>query len=108
MEAQAKALENARMEERFNELKEKAYDYYRKEDFGKFLLYSRYALDTGFYNATLYYDRGKVYERFNSFKEAKKEYKKAKKAGHPYATDALEMCKRHEKEYKRIQKQNRR
>ena len=108
MEAQAKALENARREERFNELKEMAYDYYRKEDFGNFLLYSRYALDTGFYTATLYYDRGKVYEHYNSFKEAKKEYKKAQKVGHPYATQALEDCKQKEKEYKRLQKQHRR
>lgn len=70
-----------------------------------FLTYSNYALETGWYNSKLYFDRGVVYERLNDFKNAKKEYKKAKKRGYAYAASALDACKQHEKEYKRRQKE---
>ena len=65
------------------------------------------ALETGWYNSQLYYDRGVVYERLNNFKQAKKEYKKAKKNGYADAERALEACKQHEKEYKRRMKNKR-
>lgn len=101
MQAQAQAAYNARMEQLFDKYQEEAYRCYNKQDWYGFLTYSNYALETGWYNSKLYYDRGVVYEHLNNFKQAKKEYKKAKKKGYAYAERALEACKQHEKEYKR-------
>lgn len=105
MQAQAEAAYNARMQQLFEQYQEEAYRRYNNQDLYGFLTYSNYALETGWYNSKLYFDRGVVYERLNDFKNAKKEYKKAKKRGYAYAASALEACKQHEKEYKRRQKE---
>lgn len=107
MQAQAKAAYDARMEQLFNQYQDEAYRRYNNQDLYGFLTYSNYALETGWYNSKLYYDRGVVFERLNNFKQAKKEYKKAKKKGYAYAERALEACKQHEKEYKRRLKNKR-
>ena len=78
MQAQAEAAYNAQMKQRFEQYQDEAYRRYNKQDWYGFLTYSNYALETGWYNSQLYYDRGVVYERLNNFKQAKKEYKKAK------------------------------
>ena len=105
MQAQAEAAYNARMRQLFDQYSEEAYRRYNNQDLYGFLTYSNYALETGWHNSKLYFDRGVVFERLNDFKNAKKEYKKAKKAGYAYASSALETCKQHEKEYKRHQKE---
>ena len=107
MQAQAEAAYNAQMKQRFQQYQDEAYRRYNKQDCYGFLTYSNYALETGWYNSQLYYDRGVVYERLNNFKQAKKEYKKAKKNGYADAERALEACKQHEKEYKRRMKNKR-
>lgn len=107
MQAQAEAAYNAQMKQRFQQYQDEAYRRYNKQDWYGFLTNSNYALETGWYNSQLYYDRGVVYERLNNFKQAKKEYKKAKKNGYADAERALEACKQHEKEYKRRMKNKR-
>lgn len=107
MQAQAKAAYDAHMEQLFDQYQDEAYRRYNNQDWYGFLTYSNYALETGWYNSKLYYDRGVVFERLNNFKQAKKEYKKAKKKGYAYAERALEACKQHEKEYKRRLKNKR-
>lgn len=107
MQAQAKAAYDAPMEQLFDQYQDEAYRRYNNQDLYGFLTYSNYALQTGWYTAKLYYDRGVVYERFNDFKNAKREYKKAKKKGYAYAEYALQSLKYKEKEYKRQQKEAR-
>ena len=108
LSAMAEAAYNRQQKERFEQYQQKAYECYNRQDWNGFLTYSKYALDCGWYNAKLYYDRGVVYEKLCDFKHAKKEYKKAKKKGYAYAEGALQSLKITEKEYKRRQKQNRR
>lgn len=108
MSAMAEAAYKRQQKERFEQYQNKAYECYNRQDWNGFLTYSNYALDCGWYNAQLYYDRGVVYEKLNDFKHAKKEFKKAQKKGYAYAEGALQSLKIHEKEYKRRQKQNRR
>ena len=107
MQAQAQAAYNARIEQLFEQYQEEAYRCYNKQDWYGFLTYSNYALETGWYTSELYYHRGVVYEHLNNFKQAKKEYKKAKQKGYVYAERALEACKQHEKEYKSRMKNKR-
>lgn len=108
LSAMAEAAYKRQQKERFEQYQQQAYDCYNRQDWNGFLIYSNYALDCGWYNAKLYYDRGVVYEKLCDFKHAKKEYKKAKKKGYAYAEGALQSLKITEKEYKRRQKQNRR
>lgn len=104
IQAAMEAEYNQRQKERFEYFQNKAYECYNKQDWYGFLTNSNYALETGWYNAKLYYDRGVVFERLNNFKEAKKNYKKAKKKGYAYAEDAIKSLKQKEKEYKRLRK----
>lgn len=106
-QAMAKAVYNQQQEALFDKYQNQAYECYNRRDWNGFLTYSNYALQTGWYTAKLYYDRGVVYERFNDFKNAKKEYKRAKKKGYAYAESALQSLKYKEKEYKRQQKEAR-
>lgn len=108
MSAMAKAAYEREMKELYELNRQKAYECYSLGDWNGFLTYSKYALDCGWYNAKLYYDRGVVYEKLCDFKHAKKEYKKAKKKGYAYAEGALQSLKITERKYKHRQKQNRR
>ena len=108
IEALAKAEYQRQQKERFEHYQQIAYSYYNKKDWNGFLTYSKYALDCGWYNARLYYDRGMAYEMLNDFKNAKREYKKARKKGYAYAEDALQSLKQKEKKYKQRLKQNKR
>jgi hypothetical protein len=51
------------------------------------------ALNTGFYNGKLYYFRALAYESLGDYKNAKKDYKVAKKNGIFEANAALERVK---------------
>jgi hypothetical protein len=48
-----------------------------------------------------YYDRGKVFQSFGDYKNAKREFKKAKRKGYYQASQALEDLKRIKKSRKR-------
>lgn len=102
--AQAQAYRNKLAEQKFDEYKEKAYQYYNAGDYQGFIYYSDYALSTGWYNNKMYYDRGQVFEIFHEYKKAKKEYKQAMKHGYYPAQSAYEQCKVHQKEWKKSQK----
>lgn len=86
---------------RFDEYQNKAYKCYKKGEYGGFIYYSDYALGQGFYSSKLYYDRGVAYEKLHEFVKAKKEYKRALKAGCYEAQSALEECKIRQKEWKK-------
>lgn len=101
MYARAKAIREQRMEQLFDEYKTKAYNCYNRSDYNGFIYYSNLALNTGWYNNKLYYDRGVVYERFHEYRLAKKEYKKAIDTGYYLAESAYWECKRHHKEWKK-------
>lgn len=105
LHAQAEAARREYNKRQFENYQDEAYRRYNNGDLYGFLTYSNYALGTGWYNDKLYYDRGCVYEKLNDFKNAKKEFKKAKKSGYAYAENALQALKIHEKEYK--QRKNR-
>lgn len=48
----------------------------KSSDYHGFLRNSSYALNTGFYNAQIYYDRGYAYTQIGYYKDAKQEYLK--------------------------------
>ncbi len=75
MAARANAYRQEVMKQRFEEYQDKAYACYNNRDFNGFIYYSDYALDTGWYNSKLYYDRGAAYEMLHEYRKAKKEYK---------------------------------
>lgn len=60
--AQAEARHQQKMEELFDDYKDKAYNCYNKGDYYGFIYYSNYALKTGWYNNEMYYNRGFAYE----------------------------------------------
>lgn len=101
LQAQAEAAQSERRKEKFNEYKDLAYSYLQKKDYNGFLYYSQCALNCGWYNSSMYYDRGKAFEYFDEYKKAKKEYKKAIKYGYYPAVQALEDCKVNEWRYKK-------
>ena len=101
MAARANAYRQEVMKQRFEEYQDKAYNCYNKGDFNGFIFYSDYALNTGWYNSKLYYDRGAAFERLHDYRKAKKEYKNAIKKGYYPAQAAYEQCKLHQKEWKK-------
>ena len=75
--------------------------FYNKGDYNGFIFYSDYALNTGWYNSKLYYDRGTAFERLHDYRKAKKEYKRALKKGYYPAQSALKQCKINQKNWKK-------
>ncbi len=51
------------------------------------------ALETTYYNGDVYYIRGYAYEKLGYYRDAKRDYKKAKKYGYADAASALELLK---------------
>lgn len=100
LSAQAQAIDNAYRQRKFEEYQDEAYRALNRGDRSGFLTYSSYALNTGWYNAKLYYDRGQAFQYFGDYKNAKKEYKKAKKKGYYLANIALEELKKLKKRKK--------
>lgn len=101
MAARANAYRQQIMKERFEEYQDKAYNCYNKGDFNGFIYYSDYALNTGWYNSKLYYDRGAAFEKLHDYRKAKKEYKRALKKGYYPAQSALIQCKINQKNWKK-------
>lgn len=92
VQAQVNWLREQYNKQQFEEYKEEAYERLRNLDYNGFIYYSDYALSFGWYNAKMYYDRGQVFEILNEYRKAKKEYKKAIKAGYYPAVQALKQC----------------
>lgn len=90
--------------QRFTEYKGKAYDCYNRNDYSSFIYYSAIALETGWYNDKMYYDRGIAFEALHNYKQAKKEYKMAINYGYYPAVEAYNQVKVHKKEWKKSQK----
>ncbi len=76
------------------DLAEQAYAHF---DYSAFLNNSSMALSTGFYNADLYLKRGKAFIVMNDFSAAKREFRLARKHGHPQATTALKELRKQKK-----------
>ena len=104
MAARANAYRQEMAKQRFEEYKDKAYNYYNRGDYSGFIYYSTIALNTGWYNDKMYYDRGNAYEMLHEYRKAKKEYKRAIKKGYYPAQSAYEQCKRHQKIWKKTNK----
>lgn len=85
----------------FKEYSSKAYAALNNGDKYGFITYTNYALSTDFYNAQMYYDRGVVFKELGDYKNAKKEFKKAKKHGYYQANQALAELKELNKRKKR-------
>lgn len=96
-----KAEQERRMEQLFDEYQDKAYECYNKGEYSNFIYYSNKALNTGWYNEKLYYDRGIAFEKLHDYDNAKEEYKKAKEYGYQPAEEAYKLCKEHQKEWER-------
>ena len=101
MYARAQAIHEQRMEQLFNEYKDKAYNCYYRRDYNGFIYYSNLALNTGWCNDKLYYDRGVVFEKYHEYRKAKKEYQKAMSKGYYLARSAYLDCIKHQKEWKK-------
>ena len=104
MAARANAYRREMAKQRFEEYKEKAYTYYNRGDYSGFIYYSNIALNTGWYNDKMYYDRGVAFEMLHEYSKAKKEYKRAIKKGYYPAQSAYEQCKFHQKTWKKSNK----
>lgn len=77
----------------FESFCDQVYEAYRKDRWIDVIKNVNYALNTGFYNDSLYFFRGFAYESLGYFKYAKNDYKMAKKNGGYEANTALERVK---------------
>lgn len=100
LQAKVQAAKNAYNEKKFNEYSNQAYAAYNRGDKYGFITYTNYALETGWYNAKMYFDRGQVFQSLGDMKSAKREYKKAKKYGYYEAEVALNQLKKSKKKKK--------
>ncbi len=75
--------------QRFRKYCDEAYEALNRGDKYGFITYTNYALSTDYYNAKMYYDRGKVFQELGDYKQAKKNFRKAKKYGYYQAEQAL-------------------
>lgn len=83
----------ARKEALWEQYSDLAYENYNNRQWNGVISSVNSALDTGFYNSDMYYMRGYAYEQLGYFKQAKKDYRKAKKYGNYKAAWALEALK---------------
>lgn len=89
MYLRALAETEAKRKEIFYEYTDMAFSYARLENWPRVLECSQKALDMQFYTAELYCLRGIAFEHLSDYKNAKKEYKRAYKAGYNKAKDFL-------------------
>ena len=83
------------------DIREKVYDQYvelafttaKNEQWSYVVNFVTSALNTGFWNADLYYLRGIAYEHLGCLKYAKRDFKKGKRKGSEFAANALERLK---------------
>lgn len=98
--AQMRARLEYLREENFREYSRLANISFNRGDYSGCLYYSEKALKTTYYTADLYYIRGVSYEKLQLYKEAKKEYRRAKRKGSTYAISALRDLKEKTKKRK--------
>ena len=91
--AEMAARLEAKRQELFKDYAELAYDAYRESQWNDVIYYVNNALNTTYYNADVYFIRGYAYEHLGNYKQAKKDYKKAKKYGNYKAVFALDNLK---------------
>lgn len=102
----ARAQDRAEREAKFEKWQSAAVEAYNKGDYYGCLTYINYALETNFYNGYIYYVRGLAFEDLHDYKNAKKQYKKAKDEGYYQAEELLKGIKEREKAWKQSQKPN--
>lgn len=78
---------------RFEEYEELAYRAFQKNRWSDVIYNVEQALETEYYNGSIYYMRGYAYEQLGKLKEAKRDYKKGKKYNCQEAADALDALK---------------
>jgi len=83
----------ARRQALFEQYEEQAYHAFQNDQWSHVIYYVNQALETEYYNGSVYYMRGYAYEQLGNFKQAKKDYRKAKKNGSYQAESALEDLK---------------
>lgn len=81
LEAQVEIYRQPQLANEFEKYQKKAYGCFNESDYNGFIYYSNCALSTDCYTDKLYYDCGIDFEIFHEYRKAKKEYKKAIKAG---------------------------
>ena len=89
MELRAARETAARRQKAFEHFGDLAYDAYLNKRWVDVINNVNSALNTGYYNGKLYYFRGFAYESLGYYKNAKKDYKVAKKKGVFEANAAL-------------------
>ena len=97
MELRAARETAARRQKAFEHFGDLAYDAYLNKRWVDVINNVNSALNTGYYNGKLYYFRGVAYESLGYYKNAKKDYKVAKKKGVFEANAALERVKQKRK-----------
>lgn len=102
----ARAQDRAEREAKFEKWQSAAVEAYNKGDYFGCLTYINYALETNFHNGYIYYVRGLAFENLHDYKNAKKQYKKAKDEGYYQAEELLKGIKDREKAWKQSQKPN--
>ena len=91
--AQMAARVEAQRKELFSIYANKAVEAYNNSQWVVAINCVNNALETTYYNADVYYIRGYAYEKLGYFRDAKRDYRKAKKYGNVYAESALESLK---------------
>ncbi len=84
----------ALLKKQYEESVQQAYNYLRKGNNYWFIYYVHQALNTGYYNVSLYYNLGIVYYLENEKRKSKKYLKKAKRKGSYRAQIVLELIKK--------------
>lgn len=87
----------AQRKENFYHYSDLAMEAYKNRQWNYVIYYVNEALDTKYYNGTLYYVRGYAYEQLGNLRSAKKDYKAGKKYNCYEAAQALEALKARKK-----------
>jgi tetratricopeptide (TPR) repeat protein len=93
MELRAARETAARRQQAFEYYGDQAYDAYCNNKWVDVINNVNSALNTGYYNGKLYFFRGYAYESLGYYKNAKKDYKLARKNGVSEANAALDRIK---------------
>lgn len=91
--AQMAVRVEAQRRELFNIYANRAVEAYNNRQWGVAINCVNNALETTYYSAEVYYIRGYAYEQLGYYRDAKRDYKKAKKYGYADAASALELLK---------------
>ena len=91
--AQMAARVEAQRKELFSIYANKAVEAYNNSQWVVAINCVNSALETTYYNGDVYYIRGYAYEKLGYYRDAKRDYKKAKKYGYADAASALELLK---------------